>query len=325
MRHKFLSILVTILIVIGVVQTNSAQETNRSKTNKKQSKNQIARPITIPITIRPGKIKVSEQRGEVIEAGNLKVRENGQERTILSIRNTADSPLHLAVLIQEDVDSTVNLELEGIANFIRRLPRGSRVMVGYIGAGTLQVRQKFTEDLDKAAKSLRVISGASASAPFNPYVQIAEAVDRFNNLPTGRRAMLVVSDGLDVSRGVESATPGQSVDLDRAILRAQRAGVAVYSIYAATSATRNGNSRLVGMAQGSLNKLSDDTGGRAYFSGTSTPVSFAPFLRELGGNLSRQFALTFLSTDAGKDFRRIEITSDNPDVKIEHPQGISPK
>ena len=65
-------------------------------------------------------------------------------------------PLNLAILIQDDLVSQVGNELEVTRTFIRSMPRGSRVMVGYITSGTLQVRQPFTTDLDKAAKSLRI-------------------------------------------------------------------------------------------------------------------------------------------------------------------------
>jgi VWFA-related protein len=321
MRQKFFILIATVLLAfVGMTTTAKAQEGE-----KKTRKQQAARPVTVPFSVRQGDIKIGGQRGEIIEAGNLTVKENGEERTILSVRNTADSPLHFAVLLQDDVASSVNLELKGIGEFIRKLPRGSRVMVGYMRGGSLQIRQKFTEDLERAADSLRVITSSSASAPFNPYVGVIEALERFENLPTGRRAMLVVSDGLDVSRGTDSASPGQSVDLDRAITKAQRAGVAVYSIYAATDATERGNSVLVSYGQGSLNRLTDETGGRAFFSGSSTPVSFAPFLRDLGAILSRQFAITYLSTDNRRNFRKIEISSDNPAVKIEHPRGVVPK
>jgi hypothetical protein len=130
---------------------------------------------------------------------------------------------------------------------------------------------------------------------------------------------------LDIGRGVNSASPAQSIDLDRAILKSQRNGVAIYAIYASTAATTGGNTRLVSYAQGSLQRLADETGGRAFFSGFSTPVSFSPFLRELGASLARQFALTYLSTDKETGFRRIEITSDSREVKIEYPKGVNPK
>lgn len=319
MRRNFWLLSTTFFFAFVCCSPILAQETGGNR--KKQ---QTARPITIPISVRAGNVKVSETRGEVIEAGNLTIKENGEERTILSLRKTSESPMQFAVLIQEDVESSVNLELEGIGNFIRRLPKGSRVMVGYLRGGTMQVRQKFTEDLDKAAKSLRVLGGASA-APFNPYVGVVEAVERFENLPLGRRAILLVSDGLDIGRGVDSASPAQSLDLDRAILKAQRNGIAVYTIYAAASATANSNSRLASYGQGSLQRLADETGGRAFFSGFSTPVSFSPFLRELGASLSRQFALTYLSTEKDNRFRRIEIMSDSREVIIEYPKGVNPR
>lgn len=324
MRLFIRLLLTTILTAICCFSSVSAQTSGSGEKTKKQRKQQTARPITIPISIRAGNVKVSETRGEVIEAGNLKVKENGEERTILSLRSTAESPMQFAVLIQEDLDSSVNLELEGIGNFIRRLPRGSRVLVAYLRGGTIQIRQKFTEDLDKAAKSLRVLGG-SGVAPYNPYVGVLETIERFENLPTGRRAILIVSDGLDIARGIDTASPAQSLDLERAVLKAQRNGIAVYTIYASTAATANGNSRLVSYAQGSLQRLADETGGRAFFSGFNTPVSFSPFLRELGASLSRQFALTYLSTEKDKGFRRIEITSDNREVKIEYPKGVNPR
>src|SRR5580765_395129 len=64
-------------------------------------------------------------------------------------------PLNIAILIQDDLISRVGNELGVTREFIRSLPAGSRVMVGYITAGTLQVRQPFTTDLGRAASSLR--------------------------------------------------------------------------------------------------------------------------------------------------------------------------
>src|SRR6267142_5352387 len=68
-------------------------------------------------------------------------------------------PLNIAILIQDDLISRVCNELGVTRDFIRSLPAGSRVMVGYITAGSLQVRQPFTTDLNSAAKSLRIPAG----------------------------------------------------------------------------------------------------------------------------------------------------------------------
>lgn len=286
----------------------------------KKTPEQRVRPMTIPISIFTKKELRENQTDEFVQAGNLIVKEDNDQQVILSIRSVGNAPLALAVLIQDDLTSNANLQLKDIADFIRRLPQGSRVMVAYLRGGTNQVRQKFTDDLEKAAKSLRIIAG-SAVAPNNPYIGVEEALERFDALPTGRRAILLVSDGLDASRGFSSSSPTQSVDLDRAILKAQRKGVAVYSFYNAATLTDNGNSTLVLNGQGSLNRLSEETGGRAFFQGTFSPISFESFFKDLGLLLNRQFALTYLSTHFKKGYHKVDVNSNNPDVKIEHPKG----
>jgi hypothetical protein len=90
-------------------------------------------------------------------------------------------PLNLAILIQDDLVSQVGNELEVTRAFIRSMPRGSRVMVGYITSGTLQVREPFTTDLEKAARSLRIPTSSVSSSPFNPYVEVIEALKKFQN------------------------------------------------------------------------------------------------------------------------------------------------
>jgi len=308
--------LIIILIFSGVL---NAQEKNNKNNQPKQE--QKVRTVTIPITIFTKQELRENQTQEFVEAGNIFVKEDSDQQTILSIRSVGDTPLALAILVQDDLTSNINLQLESLRQFIRKLPQGSRVMVGYVRAGTLLVRQKFTDDLNKAADSLRVVVGSPIVAPGSPFEEVEEALKRFDALPTGRRAVLLISDGLDVSRGVESSSPTQSLDLDRAILKAQRKGIAIYSFYNAGSFTANGNSTLVLNGQGSLNRLSNETGGRAFFQGSTSPVTFDPFFRVLSAALNRQFALTYLSTHFKKGYHRIEVSSTNPDVKIEHPKG----
>src|SRR6267154_2561335 len=113
------------------------------------------------------------------------------------------TPLNIAVLIQDDLTSRVGNELGVTRDFIRSLPSGSRVMVGYITTGTLQVRQSFTTDLDKAAGSLRVPRASTSASPFNPYVEVIEALRNFDASWKGKNAVLLISDGLDTSRGFD--------------------------------------------------------------------------------------------------------------------------
>jgi hypothetical protein len=93
---------------------------------------------------------------------------------------TVSEPLNLAILVQDDLISQVGNELGVTRDFIRSLPSGSRVMVGYITSGSLQVRQPFTTDLDKAARSLRVPRSSTSASAFNPYVEVIEALRNFD-------------------------------------------------------------------------------------------------------------------------------------------------
>jgi VWFA-related protein len=281
---------------------------------------QKVRTMTVPISIFTKKELESEQSEELIQADRLIVHEDNEEQTILSIRSVTNTPLAIQILIQDDLEGNINLKLPEIAKFIRQLPRGSKVMVGYIRGGSIQVRQKFTDDLEKAAKSLRIVGGTIASAN-GPYAGLSSALAKFDGLPAGRRAVILFSDGLDASQGITGFGPSQSIELENAIIRAQRRSVALYPIYSPGQITSSGSARTVLAAQGALIKVADSTGGRAFFGGSIAPLSFEPFFKTLGLLLGRQFALTYLSTHMKKGFHRVEITSTNPEVKIEHPKG----
>jgi len=272
------------------------------------------KPVTVPVTIR---VKEETELQNI----DLSIHEDGEPQTIISLRGIGTStPITLAVLIQEDLVPSVGNEIKDLADFIRQMPKGSRVMVGYLRTGSLQVKLRFTTDLEKAASSLRPPTGFASSSPYNPYVEVIEALRRFDGQPLGRRAILLVSDGLDISRGVDSSSPTQSVDLQRAVNESQRRGVAIYGFYAPTIVAA-ANPALVSNAQSSLLRLSDETGGLAFFQGTGPPVSFRPFIRELDTSLQNQAALTFLSTHLSKGFHKIEVKSSTPGVRVAYPSG----
>src|SRR5438876_9356230 len=106
---------------------------------------------TVLVTMSLGAFSVANAKTSEAEA--LRVRE----------------PLNIAILIQDDLTSQIGNELGVTRQFIRSLPAGSRVMVGYITAGSLQVRQPFTTDLNRAANSLRIPIASTAASAYHPY------------------------------------------------------------------------------------------------------------------------------------------------------------
>ena len=199
-------------------------------------------------------------------------------------------PLNLAVLIQDDLVPQVGNELGVTREFIRSLPAGSQVMVGYITSGSLQVRQPFTTDLEKAAKSLRIPVGSTSASPFNPYVEVIEALKKFKTDGPNANAILLISDGLDTSRGFDSTAAGHTLDINRAIAEANKRRISVFSFYAPSVGLTSHSRLAASYGQSSLNRLSNETGGRAFFQGTTGFVTFDSYFARLRETLNQQYA-----------------------------------
>src|SRR5262245_45559818 len=168
-------------------------------------------------------------------------------------------PLNIAILIQDDLTSQVGNELGVTRDFIRSLPAGSHVMVGYITTGTLQVRQQFTTDLDRAANSLRIPIASTAASSYNPYVEVIEALKKFDSTWKGHNVVLLISDGLDTSHGFDSNSAGHTIDIERTIKQATRREISIYSFYAPSVGLTSHSFLAASYGQSSLNRVSDET------------------------------------------------------------------
>jgi hypothetical protein len=208
--------------------------------------------------------------------------------------NDADSdrvrePLNIAILIQDDLTSQVANEIKVTKDFIRTLPNGSRVMVAYITSGHLQVRQSFTNDLNRAANSLRIPQASTSVSPYNPYVEVIEALKKFDS-GWDNNTVLLISDGLDTSNGFDTTAAGHTLDIDRTIKEANRRNVSIYSFYAPSVGLTSRSRLAASYGQSSLNRVSDETGGRAFFQGTSGFVTFDSYFSRLRAELNRHYA-----------------------------------
>jgi VWFA-related protein len=247
------------------------------------------------------------------------VTEEKKKQRILSVKRASEAPPIIAVLIQDDLVSHVNNEIQCVKDFIRELPEGSRVMTAYISTGSLRVAQDFTADRARAAESLRIIASSRSASTYSPYIQVSEALRRFDAQPAGRRLVLLVSDGLDLSQGFRNASPLFSLYLDQAVSEAQRRGVVIFPFFAPSAGWTRWNRLAVNYGQGALNRLADETGGEAFFSGSDVGA-FDPYFKELNELLDRQWLITYRSANTGSGFRRIEVTTDY-ELHLHHPAG----
>ncbi len=217
---------------------------------------------------------------------------------VIAFANTKDAesnqrvlvPMNIAILIQDDLIPRVGNELEVTRKFIRSLPEGSRVMVGYLTTGTLQVRQPFTTDLEKAARSLRLVAGTTSASPYNPYVEVIEALRKFDQEGPARNAILLISDGLDTSRGFDVTSAARTLDLERAINEAQKRDVAIYTFYAPSVGLTSRSRLAASYGQSSLNRIANETGGKAFFQGSTGFVTFDSYFQRLRQALNEQYA-----------------------------------
>src|SRR5205823_9158149 len=124
--------------------------------------------------------------------------------------------------------------------------------------------------------------------------------------------------GVDLLDGV-SGSPASNIYLERAIKLAQQENITIFSIFAPSSVARGFfiNSR----GQDSLNYLSEQTGGRAFMSGTSGFVTFDAPLADLNKLLNQQFVISYKSADSDKDFHKVKVSTDYSNVEVKVLKG----
>jgi len=228
--------------------------------------------------------------------------------------------LDLFVLIDDSASQNLGTQLEDIRKFIQSQPQTTKVGVAYMQNGIARVLQNLTTDHDAAAKSLRLpmgIGGANAS----PYFSLSDLVKRWPDDGAPRRAVMMITDGIDRYYGEFNL---QDPYLDAAIDDALRARVMVSAIYE-PSAGHYGHSYWESYwGQLYLSDVADMTGGEAYYIGfTGPPVSFAPYLDQMVGRLSRQYLLTFLAQRPKKArWQTVRLNCEQPNVDLVAPKKV---
>jgi hypothetical protein len=200
-------------------------------------------------------------------------------------------------------------------------------MVGYMENGTVRVASPFSTDRAATAQSIRLpmgLPGESAS----PYFCLSEFV---KNWPEGEsrapkaRIVMMITNGVDPYNGSTRMSNQDSPYVASAVTDAQRAGVAVYSIYYRDSGFRGGGASFSG--QSYLQQVADGTGGNSYYEGTGNPVSIAPFFKQFVHDIAETYVATFNTTpEAGgrEHLIRIKMSTNMPKVKVKAPEEVRP-
>jgi hypothetical protein len=227
--------------------------------------------------------------------------------------------LELMIMLDDGSNTTLGTQLEDLRSFINAQPDTTTIGVAYMRDGTAQVAQNLTSDHALAAKALRLPLGTRGGNG-SPYFSLTDLVKRWPPT-TARRAVIMATDGIDRFYGTGDL---QDPYLDEAIDNALRAGITVSAIYTPGVGHYGHSYWQTYWGQIYLSQLADETGGEAYYIGfTGPPVSFTPFLDDVGKRLAHQYLLTFLAKPQKKaGWQRIRLMTEVPNTDLVAPRKV---
>jgi len=273
--------------------------------------------------------------------GDVKLVENGEVQEIVSFSRQIDLPLSLAILIDVSASQERTLPEEKLAaiSFLDAVVRPAKdevCIISFTGEATLE--QGMTNNLTRLRRAVNSVrfappagylgGGVSTGTPpisgDNQAVQGSTAIwdaiwvasdEILGPAPERtRRAIILLSDGVN--------TFGKK-KLDDAVQAALKSEAVIYSIGI-------GDNFYSGVDKGSLNKISERTGGRAYFPRDEGELRDA--FRQIQDEMRSQYLVAYEPTNQNRDgsYRKIEIQVTSPQlknekVKVTHRQGYFAK
>ena len=268
---------------------------------------------------------------------DVRILEDGKPQELIAFTRQVDLPLSLAILIDTSIsqERTLPEEKQAAISFLESFIRPDKdevAVISFTGESTLE--QGMTNNLQRLRRAIERVKfvapagyiGGGVMAPTPPIsgtgTQIAgstaiwdsiwvTAADVLGPAPEKtRRAIILLSDGYNTS--------GQK-KLEEAVLAAQKAEAVIYSVGI-------GDNFYSGVDEGALKKISERTGGRAFFPRDERQLREA--FKQIEEEMRSQYLLSYEPNNQALDgsYRKIEITLANPElakqkVKLTHRQG----
>ncbi|HEY4382470.1 MAG TPA: hypothetical protein VGN01_19130 [Acidobacteriaceae bacterium] len=306
--------------------------------------------LLLPFAIHPGLIAQAQVEGPVptqvlvnvdpkstppANASDVIVQVNDHKEPLTAWKQVVPANAQVAVVMDDGLRQSVGREVENLRKFIRTLPPGVEVMVGFMEYGHVTADLPFTTDHDAAAATLHIpqgVAGMSAS----PYLCLSDFVKHWPSSNAASSAVslgatsqhkarfiLMLSNGVDPYNGSTSVMNQGSPYVDAAVKDAQRAGVAVYAIYFGDAGIRGESADNSG--QSYLAQLTQGTGGTNFWQGTGNPVSMAPYLDQFQHAVAETYVATFVAPavkDPQRDMVRLKFSAAK--TKLHAPELVRP-
>jgi hypothetical protein len=256
-------------------------------------------------------------------ASDVTVKVNNRATPLLGLAPVSPNAVQIAILIDDGLRSSVNVQLDDIRSFIQNLPAGAEVFVGYMQNGrvvtTSNANSGFTSDHAAAASTLRISQGVPG-VDASPYFCVSNFVKNWPGISEVQQTSLPPQSSRK-ARIVLMLTNGPYVD--SAINVAQAAGVPVYSIYyGEVGGGGIGRRRSASFSgQSYLAQTAEATGGVSFYQGIGNPVSLAPYLKQFQTAISETYVATF-AVPASKNLARLTASTNLPKTKVRAPNQV---
>jgi len=261
---------------------------------------------------------------------DIKFEVNSKVAPLTSLVPIKPSGVQIALLIDDGLSRSAGIQLNDLKAFADSVPQGTELLVGYMTNGTVRVVSPFSTDHEAAAASIRLPFG-SFDQSASPYFCLSDFVKHWPGAeaegPTPKaRIVMMITNGVDPYNGSTRISNQDSPYVAAAVTDAQRAGVAVYSIYYRDAGFRGGGSAAFS-GQSYLQQVADGTGAESFYEGNGNPVSLTPFFKEFNHALAETYVATFV-TDAQAGGRehlvRVKMSSGVPKLKLRVPDQVRP-
>jgi VWFA-related protein len=259
---------------------------------------------------------------------NIRITEDGQPQEIFTFLTNVDLPLSIGILIDtsSSEERTLPDEKAAARSFLEAVMRPDKdeaAVVSFTGDVTLE--QGFTGNVDRLRKAIDrvefippsgyvgggvVVGGTPPISGTNQMLAgstaIWDAVWATSNellsdsaAENTRRTIILLTDGYDTI---------SQMKMSQAIERAQKADALIYAIGI-------GDMYQGGVDTGSLKKIAEQTGGRAYFPRNERELRGA--FAQIQTDLREQYLVAYSPTNKTRDgaYRRIQIEVIDPEVR----------
>ena len=253
---------------------------------------------------------VLDRKGRVVpdlQLEDFTVFEDGVEQTISHVTEHRDLPVRLGIVIDTSgsMATTLPTVQRVVMGFLRDLLRPRDRAFIEVFSDRPQLLASFTADFHTLEHALLALFPDRETALYD---SIIVGLFQYSGL-RGRRAMVVLTDGDDTA---------SKNDFEDALRYAQRMGVSIYTIGVDLPTTKV-------MTRYKLKRLSDATGGRAFFVGGKSDLD--AIYGEIDRELRAQYLLTYTSTSEKPtdELRKIEVRVDaDSKVKVRTMTGYYP-